>query len=171
MSIVDLWLPILLSAVAVFVTSSIVWMALPYHKTDWKFLKDDGAFQDALRAQGLGAGMYMFPGCGQGAAKSPDATARLAKGPWGALTLTGGPPNMGRMLPLWFVHLVIVSVFVSPWFSSNVFSLGSMVTAALGAEAAAATGPPMIGEKYSSSSRRPISSRSSSASEAVSTTA
>ena len=40
-SLTALWLPILASAVLVFVMSSIVHMALGYHKTDYKSLPDE----------------------------------------------------------------------------------------------------------------------------------
>jgi len=35
-SIISLWLPILLSAVAVFLVSSVIHMVFQYHKTDFK---------------------------------------------------------------------------------------------------------------------------------------
>lgn len=35
MTIVALWLPILVSAIFVFVVSAIIWMAIPWHKSDF----------------------------------------------------------------------------------------------------------------------------------------
>jgi len=35
MSIADLWLPILFSAVVVWITSALVWTVLPWHKNDY----------------------------------------------------------------------------------------------------------------------------------------
>jgi hypothetical protein len=112
-SLTSLWLPILASSAAVFVASSIVWMALPHHKTDWRKLQDDDAFLDAVRRQGLTGGMYMFPACRPEDLKDPEAQARFKKGPWGSVTLLSAAPNMGRALSLWFVHLGVVSVFVA----------------------------------------------------------
>ena len=43
-----LWLPILLSAIAVWVASAIIWMAMPHHKSDWRKLPDEGAARRAL---------------------------------------------------------------------------------------------------------------------------
>jgi hypothetical protein len=40
-SVVSLWLPILLSAVVVFILSSIIHMALKYHNSDYKRLSDE----------------------------------------------------------------------------------------------------------------------------------
>jgi hypothetical protein len=109
----SLWLPILVSAVAVFVVSSVVWMALPYHKTDWKKVANEEAFLDAVRGQMLSGGMYMFPGCSPGDLKSPEAKARFERGPWGTLVVLPGKPSMGRSLPLWFLFILVVAVFVA----------------------------------------------------------
>jgi hypothetical protein len=54
--ITALWLPILLSAVIVFVASSILHMVLPYHKSDYRKLPEEDKVMDALRAAGVTAG-------------------------------------------------------------------------------------------------------------------
>ena len=55
-----LWLPILLSAVAVWVASAIIWMVMPYHKSDFRKLPDEDAALRALTPQGLVPGQYSF---------------------------------------------------------------------------------------------------------------
>jgi hypothetical protein len=112
-SIASLWLPILLTAVAVFIASSVIWMATPLHKKDWSKLPDEGAFKALVKSQALRGGLYMFPHCAHGDMKSPEAQARMKEGPWGTLTVIGTMPTMGRALGLWFVHLVIVAVFIA----------------------------------------------------------
>ncbi len=109
----ELWMPILLSAVLVFVASSIIWMATPLHKHDYK---DPGSAEDgllaALRSASLAPGIYYVPWC-QGKEKDPTAMERVKSGPWAMITVMGGMPNMGKMLTLWFLHLVIVGLFVA----------------------------------------------------------
>ena len=57
-----LWLPILLSAVIVFIASSILHMALSVHKTDYRRLPDEERVMDALRGAGVTPGrVYYFP--------------------------------------------------------------------------------------------------------------
>lgn len=56
-----LWLPVLLSAVVVFIASSILHMALPYHHGDYKQLPDEEKVLAGLRAANLQKGLYMFP--------------------------------------------------------------------------------------------------------------
>jgi len=109
----SLWLPVLVSAVAVFIASSIVWMVLPHHKTDWRTLKDDRTIQEFIRGQGLTGGMHMFPACRPDDLKSPEAQERFKTGPWGTLIVLGGPPSMGRSLGQWFVYLVVVGILVA----------------------------------------------------------
>ena len=60
-SLSALWLPIMLSAVIVFVASSIMHMVLPYHRSDYQKLPDEAKVLAALRAAGLKRGLYMFP--------------------------------------------------------------------------------------------------------------
>ena len=64
--ILPLWLPILLSAAAVWLISLIFGMALPHHKRDWIGLSDspgggEDGFMDYLRRSGIKPGNYLFP--------------------------------------------------------------------------------------------------------------
>lgn len=124
-SLASLWLPILLSAVVVFVASAIIWMATPLHKHDYK---DPGDKEDAIlnmvRSANLKPGMYYVPWCQNKNQKDPAVIARMKEGPWAMLCVQGGPPNMGKMLGLWFFHLVIVSLFVA-YLASHSLSPGA----------------------------------------------
>ena len=66
MELTQLWLPIVLSAVFVFLASSIIWMALPYHKADIKVLPDEKALTEPLAKLNLPPGTYMWLNCGSG---------------------------------------------------------------------------------------------------------
>jgi len=114
-SLESLWLPILVSSAVVFVASAIVWMALPLHKNDYRKLGDkEGQVMDTVRSLGLGAGMYMFPSCDPKTVKSnPAAMDRWKAGPWGVLTVLGQAPSMGKCLGLWFLNVLIITVFVA----------------------------------------------------------
>jgi hypothetical protein len=110
----QLWLPILLSAVAVFIGSSIIHMALPIHKHEYKKLGDkEPEVMAAVKSWGLGGGMFMFPFCDPKDRKSPEAKEKMANGPWGVMLLRDRPWNMGTLLGLWFINAVIISVFVA----------------------------------------------------------
>ena len=59
-SLADLWLPILLSAVLVFVASSLIHMVLGWHRHDFKKFGAEDAVMDALRLTG-GAFGWLWP--------------------------------------------------------------------------------------------------------------
>ncbi len=110
-----LWMPILGSAVLVFVASSIIHMALPYHKSDYQKLPNEEKVLDALRAHNIAPGFYHFPRCeSQKDMKAPEYIEKLNKGPIGLMTVfPSGQPNMGKYLGMWFAYCLLVSVFVA----------------------------------------------------------
>ena len=112
--VASLWLPILLSAVAVFVVSSILHMVLPYHRKDYRQVPNEGEAMATLRKGGLTPGLYHFPwGNNPKEMSSPEMVARLKEGPVGILAvMPSGPMNMGKFLGLWFVYTLLVSLFV-----------------------------------------------------------
>jgi hypothetical protein len=76
----ELWLPIVLSAVIVFVASSIMHMLLPYHKSDYRQLPDEDKLLATLRSAGLTRGLYHFPFCKHSEMKSPAIQENSNKG-------------------------------------------------------------------------------------------
>src|SRR4030088_2417631 len=113
--ITALWLPILLSAVIVFVASSTLHMVIPYHKSDYRKLPEEGKVMDALRAAAVSGGLtYHFPFGTHKEMKSPEAVEKFKRGPIGLLTvIPSGAPAMGKYLGQWFVYCVVVGVFVA----------------------------------------------------------
>jgi hypothetical protein len=112
--IVDLWLPIVLSAVIVFVASSLIHMVLGYHRSDYTQLPDEDKTMAALRGLNLRRGLYVFPYCTHKDMKSPAHLEKLKQGPVGFLTIMpSGPPAMGKFLGQWFVFLLVISFFVA----------------------------------------------------------
>lgn len=111
--ITALWLPILLSAVIVFVASSILHMVIPYHKSDYRKLPEEDKVRDTLRAVNVTPGRtYHFPYTTHKEMKSPEAVEKFKRGPIGLLTIIpSGPPAMGKYLGLWFVYCVVVGIF------------------------------------------------------------
>lgn len=110
-----LWMPILLSAVLVFVVSSLIHMVLGYHAGDVKKLPNEDAVMDALRKFEIPAGDYQIPRCeSMKDMKSPAFMEKMNKGPVALMTfMKTGAPNMGKSLGLWFLYSVIVSVFAA----------------------------------------------------------
>ncbi|MDJ0522862.1 MAG: hypothetical protein QNJ90_12410 [Planctomycetota bacterium] len=112
-SLADLWLPILLSGVAVFFLSFIMWMVLPHHRSDWSKLPDEDGTMDHLGD--IEAGMYTFPHCvTPEEMKDPAYIEKRDKGPSGMMTIVPrGPMNMGKSMFLSFIYNVIIAVLVA----------------------------------------------------------
>jgi hypothetical protein len=110
-----LWMPILVSAVAVFIVSSIIHMALPWHRDEYPQLPDEDGVMDALRPMKIPPGDYMVPRAGgMKEYGSPAFAEKLAEGPVMVLTvLPNGPMNMSRSLGMWFVYALVVSVLAA----------------------------------------------------------
>jgi hypothetical protein len=109
-----LWLPIVLSAVIVFVASSIMHMVLPYHHGDYRQLPQEDKVVAALRAAGLTRGAYVFPFCTHKEMKTPAAIEKYKQGPVGMMTVfPSGPPVMPKFLGLWFGYCLIIAFFVA----------------------------------------------------------
>ena len=114
-----LWIPIVLSAVAVFFVSFVVHMALDmviaWHKNDYQQVPNQDAVMDALRPFAIAPGDYMLPRAGSMAAlRTPEFMEKMNKGPKIVMTvLPNGMSGMGRNLGLWFVYLLVVNTFAA----------------------------------------------------------
>ncbi|HKH99650.1 MAG TPA: hypothetical protein VJ999_11120 [Candidatus Sulfotelmatobacter sp.] len=109
-----LWLPIVLSAVIVFVASSIMHMLLKYHQSDCKKLPDEEKTLSALRGAGLHQGLYMFPYTTHKDMKSPAVQEKFRQGPVGMLTVfPSGPPAIPKFMAMWFVYCLVIGFFVA----------------------------------------------------------
>ncbi|HVS74614.1 MAG TPA: hypothetical protein VHE23_04250 [Candidatus Acidoferrales bacterium] len=109
-----LWLPILLSAVIVFVASFIMHMVLPYHRSDYRPLPNEDKLLSALRGAGLTRGIYIFPFCTHKDMKSPAVQEKYKQGPVGMMTvLPNGPPAMPKFLGMWFAYCLLIGYFVA----------------------------------------------------------
>jgi hypothetical protein len=114
-SMFTLWLPILLSAIAVFVASSVIHMFLGYHANDYERLPDEDAAANALRPLGIPPGDYVIPHSGSmKEMQSDEYKQRMERGPVVFMTvLPNGEIKMGQMLGTWFVYCLIVIGFAA----------------------------------------------------------
>lgn len=111
----SLWLPILLSAVVVFILSSLIHMVLGYHKSDFRKFPDEGGVADALRKFNLPAGEYMLPyATSSKEMKSEEFKEKVLKGPRVIMTvLPGGTLSMTKELVQWFLYSVVIGIFAA----------------------------------------------------------
>lgn len=113
--ILSLWLPILLSAVIVFVVSSLLHMVLPYHRTDFTKLPAEDDLRAAFKNADIPPGDYMMPwATTPEEMKSKEYATKLEEGPVAFLTVLG--PNqigVGKNMVMWFVFCLVVSVIAA----------------------------------------------------------
>ena len=125
-SLSALWLPILLSAVVVFVVSSIIHMALPWHKNDYLKIPNEDAVRAALRPLNIPPGSYMVPrSLSQKEMGSPEFVEKMKTGP--VLMLQVMPNEMMGMaknLIGWFVYLLVISFFAA-YITSRAVGVGA----------------------------------------------
>lgn len=121
-----LWLPILLSAVGVFVASSLIHMVFKYHRRDYHKVPSEDRVLGALRSESLAPGVYVFPYAASSAEmSSPEMMEKYKRGPVGMLTmLPSAPPAMPKFLAQWFVYTLVVGVFVA-YVASRTLSPGA----------------------------------------------
>lgn len=107
--------PILLSAVLVFVASSIIHMLLPWHKSDCSTLPSEDRLRDALRPLAIPPGDYMVPRLGNAVdIRTPEFAEKLRQGPVLMMTvMPNGPFSMRRNLILWFLYCVAMGIFAA----------------------------------------------------------
>jgi hypothetical protein len=107
-----LWLPIVVSAVIVFVASSIMHAVLHYHEGDCKKLPDEDKAREALR--GVPRGLYIIPYATHKTMKSPEMLEKYVKGPVGMLTVfPNGLPLIPKFMAMWFMYCLVTSFFVA----------------------------------------------------------
>jgi len=113
-ALADLWLPILVSGVFVFIVSSVLHMVIPIHKADYKGMPGEADVMTAMRGQGVQPGSYVFPCAGSMKEMgTPEHMEKLKQGPVGYLTvIPNGPMPMGKYLGFWFVYSILIGVFV-----------------------------------------------------------
>jgi hypothetical protein len=110
-----LWLPILVSAVLVFLASSVIHMGPFWHRGDYPAMPQEAQVLAALRPLAIPPGDYMLPRAGDMKTyKTPQFTEKLRLGPVAVLTvLPNGPFSMGRNLAQWFIYLLVLGVLVA----------------------------------------------------------
>lgn len=114
-TLAQLWLPIVLSSVFVFIASSILHMVLKFwHTPDYRGFSNEADVGAAMRSGDPAPGMYMLPHCTPEAMKDPATQAKFQQGPVGMVYLRQpGMMNMGAFLGQWFVFCLVVSALAA----------------------------------------------------------
>lgn len=120
MTLIDLWLPILVSAVLVFLASAIIWTVFKWHNSDYRQTDDEAGVRKTL--SGSQPGFYVVPYCmDQADYKQPDMQQKYLDGPLAYITVVpNGLPRMGPKLVSMFAYFLLVGVLCAYFVSRTI---------------------------------------------------
>jgi hypothetical protein len=113
--LLELWKPILIGGIGVFIVSALVWTVFPHHKTEWAPLPNEMEVANAMRAGSPAPGLYTIPHMtDMKEMGTPEGKAKMEQGPVAYLTIApNGIPAMGPMMAKSVVYNIVVAVFVA----------------------------------------------------------
>jgi len=115
LSLAALWLPNLVSSVVVFIVSSIIHMASPWHKGDYPRIPKEDEVMAALRPLNIPPGGYMVPRPASGEdMRSPAFLEKMKAGPVMMLqVMPNGMMPMTTNLINWFLYTIVVGALAA----------------------------------------------------------
>lgn len=121
MALLNLWLPILATAVAVFVASSLIHMVFKWHNSEYRALPNEDEVRRALGNSELTPGLYVTPHCADMKDMENEAMQQQFRdGPVAFVTMRApGAPEMGKYLVQWFILNIVVAILSALVASQN----------------------------------------------------
>jgi hypothetical protein len=121
-----LWLPILLSAVFVFIVSSIIHMTPLWHKSDYPALPNQDQVTIALRSLAIPPGDHFLPRAkDMKEMRTPEFKEKFKAGPVIFMTVLANPSmSMARPLTLWFIYTLVMN-FLAAYVASRTLAPGA----------------------------------------------
>jgi hypothetical protein len=105
----SLWLPILVSTIALFFASFLSWMVVRLHQKDWRKVTGEDRLISVVRELNIPEGNYMFPGSSSPEEmNSPEYQAKYQAGPRGTLQVLPAV-NMGLNLLYTALYFLVCS--------------------------------------------------------------
>ena len=129
-SLAQLWIPLVLSAVLVFVASSLIHMVFKWHNSDYLKLPNEDEVRAALNKTRPAPGQYVVPHCpDMKDMQKPEVQQKFKDGPVGMVVLrASGTPSMGPMLGQWFA-LNLVFAFITAYVACKSLPMGASFVA------------------------------------------
>lgn len=110
-----LWMPILVSAVFVFITLAIIHMIPGWHQRDMIAVPGEDKVMETLRGLNVQPGEYRFPyGNTTREMEAPPFVEKMKAGPVGTMTVRpSGELPFGKMMGQWFIYSLLVAVLAA----------------------------------------------------------
>ena len=108
----QLLLPALVSAVLVFIASSLIHMVVKWHAGEYRTLPNEDEVRAAIRKSSPGPGKYVMPFCKDSKEMgSPEMERKYAEGPNVVMYVReNGAVKLGPFLGKWFAYSLVVSL-------------------------------------------------------------
>lgn len=107
----ELWLPILLSTVLIFMASALMWMVLPHHRTDWQSMPNGERVQEVLK--GVSPGQYIYPGIMKREERKDKEAQKRYQAGMGFVIVREPRFEMGKQMGSSFLYYLAVSFLVA----------------------------------------------------------
>jgi hypothetical protein len=113
--VMELWKPILLSGLAVFILSAMAWTVLPHHRKEYGRMANEDGIADAIRAGNIAPGLYSIPHAGDMKEMgTPEMKAKMERGPNAFIAIVkSGNRGMGPMMIQSFITNIIIATFIA----------------------------------------------------------
>jgi hypothetical protein len=112
----DLWLPIVLAGVIVWIIAALFWTVGPHHQHEFGPMPGEDRVMAAMRDADVRPGHYVLPFAATGdAMKSPEYRQKLNAGPVGFVTIgtADNARNMAKPMLLSLIYYLVISLFVA----------------------------------------------------------
>jgi len=121
-----LWMPIVVSAVFVFIVLVLIHAVLGWHKGDMAAVPGEDKVMETLRGLNVQPGDYRFPyGRTVKDMTTPEFEAKMKAGPVGNMSiLPSGDMNMGKLFGQWFVYSLLIAVLAA-YITGRTHALGA----------------------------------------------
>ena len=111
--LVELWLPILVGTVVLFILSFLFWAVLPHHFGDHGKVPNEEAFLDFIRTQDIPTGNYIFPHSASPADQGKkEFVDKYTAGPRGLLDvydMPNMPVNMAKTISYFLITAITIA--------------------------------------------------------------
>ena len=114
-SLIQLWMPIVGSAVLAWIASGLIHMIIKYHNSDYQKLANEDEVAAAVRQGSPKLGLHHFPHCtDMSEMANEDMQEKFKKGPVGMVIIfPSGMPNMGKYLGQQFAYFLVGSILIA----------------------------------------------------------
>ena len=114
-SLMQLWMPILGSAVFAWIASGVIHMLIKYHNSDFQKLSNEDEVAAAVGQGTPGLGLHHFPHCADMSEMAgEEMQQKFNQGPVGMVIIfPNGLPNMGKYLGQQFAYFLLGSILIA----------------------------------------------------------